>query len=203
MTLYARTARGTAAMLTNRSDLPRRLRSLLIAIDGRTDSTSFVSNLSSFGDVLSLLESLKGAGYIEEIAQKSLPLRRSLGERKAGPDNTAPTASTGEAPYLEAPRIPPATHTPYLPAEGAPFAVTDSDKSRVASMQLKAAVNLMSDFVTQHLAAQALEIVIELERLSSVESLMQSLASYEQLVKSAGDNSRQHMRELRMVLASL
>lgn len=203
MTLYARTALGTATMLTHRADLPRRMRTLLIAIDGRTDSASFVRTLSSFGDVLSLLESLRLAGYIEERMANGLPYRTNREVSKSSPETCLPKSGTSEVSSSVGHHTQQTRSSQYLPADGAPFAASDSDRSLVAQTQLKAAVNLMSDFVTQHLTSQALEIVIELERLSSVEELMQSLSSYEQLIRFASDKSRQHMLDLRTVLASL
>ena len=65
MTIYTRTPQGQAAALNPNSALPRKLRTLLISIDGKTSIETYVSSLSSFGDVASLLESLLNAGLIE------------------------------------------------------------------------------------------------------------------------------------------
>lgn len=200
MTIYARTALGTAAVSNNNTDFPRKLRTLLIAVDGRTDSASFARNLSSFGDVLALLDSLKLAGYIEDSARPT-PLSKVPAERaKTKPFIPSSDFTGNGARYAEERRTHFHSRPAYQPASGNTFNWPDDEKSRIEATQLKQAVGLISDFVTEHLSAQALEIVIELERLSSVNVLIQSLSGYEHLVKSVGDPGERHLRQLRTIL---
>ncbi|MFZ4551293.1 MAG: hypothetical protein ACOYNB_05665 [Aquabacterium sp.] len=209
MTTYARTALGKAALSSNSADLPRKLRTLLIAIDGRTDSTAFERNLSSFGDVSALLDSLKTAGYIEESnaglfrSNPNPKLTKSGSPRLARSSASSSDFRAGDGRFASEFRAYRAVSQTYQPANGAMFAGGGDEKASLANAQLKAAVSLMSDFVAEHLPAQALEIVIELEPLSSVEALIRSLDDYEQLIKPAGtDKGLKHMRELRAILTS-
>ena len=59
----------------------------------------------------------------------------------------------------------------------------------------------MSDFVSQHLPVDSLEIVLALEGLGSVEQVLASLKGYEALVAPVGEPARRHLAELRAALA--
>ena len=199
MTIYIRTELGISAILSNSSELTRKQRTLLIAVDGRTDSASFDRNLSSFGDVLALLESLKAGGYIE-TAKSDVSLPKSSAERT----ETLPTApsfqqNSSDLRYIEEQRAYRNNPYTYQPASGTSY-VRGDERAHFASDQLKAAVSLMSDFVAQHLPQQALEIVLGLERLASVEALTQSLGRYEQLLQGTGEAGQHHLLEVRTVL---
>ena len=61
----------------SKSALPRRSRTLLISIDGKTDSAIYAASLSTFGDVPALIESMLRAGLIA-----ALPVRRRQPERE-------------------------------------------------------------------------------------------------------------------------
>jgi hypothetical protein len=291
MPIYTRTQRGHAAALNADSPLPRKLRTLLIAIDGYTDSHTYISSLSAFGDVQTLLESLLNAGLIEvgrghgpgngpgnataaaRTPPPGVPAPPVLTQRASiPPQDTLPPDLTPTAPPLRLPApswqdsiaqwertaVPGARgaaqpgpgaarqtsvlpgFSPSLSPTWAPggqrpsgFGVDDGRAENRANnrgdfraptaaayggglpdrrgsgllnhtsgYQLKQAVSLMSDFVSTHLPMQAIEIVLELERLSSVEQLIASLSGYEALIGSQGEAARRHLTELRLVLSS-
>jgi hypothetical protein len=268
MPIYNRTQRGHAAALNADSPLPRKLRTLLIAIDGYTDSSTYISSLSAFGDVQTLLESLLNAGLIE-VGRGHAPANAKPAARKPPPGVPAPpvlTQRAGGSPQDTLPpeRVPTSQPAPWQdslaewertaarPPGGPPaFSPTSSrtwapggqlpsrfgmvdgraenrTDSRAdfraplgaayggglperrgsgllhhtSQYQLKQAVGLMSDFVSAHLPAQSIEIVLELERLTSVEQLMTSLPGYEALIGGQGEAARRHLMELRAVLSS-
>ena len=58
MTIYIRTNLGNEAAQNPESPLSRKLRILLLAVDGRTSLEVYVKSLSSFGDVEALMDSL-------------------------------------------------------------------------------------------------------------------------------------------------
>ena len=68
MTLYARTSEGQVAAYSAGSALPRKLKSLLKLVDGKTDLEVLVNNLQAFGDVRGVLQSLHAAGLLKVMA---------------------------------------------------------------------------------------------------------------------------------------
>lgn len=62
--LVARTPRGDALVRTDPRQLPRRLRVLLLAIDGGQTVQLYVQTLKGFGDVAELLVELTGLGLV-------------------------------------------------------------------------------------------------------------------------------------------
>ena len=64
MAVFVRTEKGQEAAYSPQSALPRKLKSILKVIDGRTQVSTFEKNLSSFGDVRAILQSLDMAGLI-------------------------------------------------------------------------------------------------------------------------------------------
>jgi hypothetical protein len=290
MPIYTRTQRGHAAALNADSPLPRKLRTLLIAIDGYTDSSVYISSLSAFGDVQTLLESLLNAGLIEvgkgsgpnttaaaasatRLPPPGVPAPPVLTQRASVPpqDTLPPDWAPQSQPIASAfaPRTPAPwqdslaewERTAVPGARGAGYQAQAQAQARTAASQtgvlsgfspsrsptwapggqvpsrfgpgadsrspmaaaygggqperrgsglvnqtshyqLKQAVSLMSDFVSAHLPMQSIEIVLELERLTSVEQLIASLSGYEALVGGQGEPARRHLAELRAVLSS-
>ena len=82
MPIYIRTTAGNEAALNPNSALPRKLRTLLISIDGRTRLGTYVNSLSSFGDVEALIQSLLQADLIKVMSPPSL-----LGDAAEKPAN--------------------------------------------------------------------------------------------------------------------
>lgn len=245
MTIYIRTAAGNEAALNPRSSLPRKLRTLLIGIDGRTRVGTYINCLSSFGDVDALLSSLHEAGLIEPIG----PMRQlaahdvedvPVAAARGAPWSDTEAGSTGFKETVEAPSgafdvlsdafrqmgIPasaqgsdelsswarfeppaapvsvPTNAVGRQPAQMGYYAPSNHGRSSsTAQYQLRNAISLMSDFVTQHLPAESLEIVLALEGLGSVEQVLASLKGYEALVMPAGEPARRHLVELRSVLS--
>lgn len=67
MTLYARTAQGQVAAYSAESALPRKLKSLLKLVDGKTELEMLVQGLQAFGDVRGVLQSLHAAGLLKVV----------------------------------------------------------------------------------------------------------------------------------------
>jgi hypothetical protein len=282
MTIYSRTIRGHAAALNADSALPRKLRTLLIAIDGKTSTDIYVSTLSAFGDVEALLQSLHEAGFIELQGGtgRSVPTLTRLADRmearpselrpevraevraEARPDSRidspshGPNHSPSHGPDTQPSASPPSwpdslpawersmaeplptnepsrfgssavygsgasQQRPWQPADTttfggasttragmpAPYGQGPGSASRqlvptTAHHQLQKAIAAMSDFVSTHLPLESIEILLELERLSSVEQLVGSLKGYEALIAGIGEPARKHLAALRNTLSS-
>ena len=69
MTVYMRTEEGQLAAYSADSVLPRKLRSLLKVIDGKTSLDVYGHTLHAFGDVKGVLRSLDLAGLIRPMSQ--------------------------------------------------------------------------------------------------------------------------------------
>lgn len=227
MKLYKRTDAGNAAALDPKSPLPRKLRTLLISVDGRTRENIYISTLSSFGDVAALLDSLLQQGYIQivqtddegpatrpgrsEGADTDVPAT----DRIASPASAAPDmlASAFELAGIRNTNLPsddvsswdrfqpdPRFANPSASSFNVPGLRAGSPPSS-AQYQLRSAVSLMSDFVTTHLPADSLEIVLTLESLSSVEQVIASLKGYQAMIAPAGAAATRHVEELRDMLS--
>ena len=232
MNLYKRTAAGNAAALNPRLPLSPKLRALLVSVDGHTLVETYVKNLASLGDVMALLNSLLMQGYLEIIktdnfepaAKPGQTLRQNAAtptvERQSqGGMTPAALESAFELAGIRNTGAPPAK---LLPVNGgqpetrfqnsaaspgassmlaAPVARPGAPPSS-AQYQLRNAISLMSDFVTTHLPAESIEIVLTLEGLSSVEQVMASLNDYKVMIAPAGSAIAPHLDELRALLSS-
>ncbi len=220
MPVFVRTAAGNAAALNPNSPLPRKLRTLLISIDGRTRLGTYVNSLSSFGDVEALIESLLQAGLIQPLvtqpadgdANAEKPAGSAFSRQAtASWSNTDVGNTNWQGPRGGAVTQPPVddllswSKFQQPPAAPAPSFRPPSASPKTATTavyQLRNAISLMSDFVTHHLPMESLELVLMLEGLQSVEQVGASLQGYEAMVKHVGEPARKHMAELRTVLSS-
>lgn len=227
MNLYKRTAAGNTAALDHNSALPRKLRTLLISVDGRTRQSTYVKTLSSFGDVAALLDSLMQQGYIELVAaDHEAPTSQTEWQVTHAPTTTRPDAANPRAPSPHAldsafkvagirNADPPSDDVsswdrfqpeprPYNPApssSAAALAQRAGVPPSSAQYQLRSAISLMSDFVTTHLPNDALEIVLTLEGLNSVEQVITSLKGYQAMIVPTGSAATHHLEELRNLLS--
>ena len=214
MPVYTRTAAGNEAALNPNSAMPRKLRTLLISIDGRTRLGTYVNSLSSFGDVEALIQSLLQAGLIQAtspqfgVPDEPAELPDNMSTKMPHPSwrstDAGNTSWHGTQPpvddlvsWSKFQQPPGAAHTRYTP----PITSTASTAS-TAQYQLRNAISSMSDFVTQHMPMESLELVLTLEGLTSVEQVIGSLKGYQSLVEHLGQPARDHLAKLRTLLAN-
>lgn len=216
-TVYVRTPRGNDAARSADSDLPRMMKTLLIAVDGRTSVQMFQRLLPNFGDVGALLEALLGGGYIS--ATQSAPAPPSAAP-PARPRVVAPSPAESRQPsrwfestqHFSDTTLARPTRSgaslrevdvmidTYAPPRGVPLsghrsAVTEASRVREAR-------TLMSDFLFANLPAVAMEAVLALERLETTEQIVSNLTEYQRLVASCGRKGAEHVSAVRNVLAS-
>lgn len=226
MKIYTRTDLGNAAALNPDSPLPRKLRTLLIAIDGKTRLSTYINTLSSFGDVEALMESLLQAGLIR-VLPESMPKVTAAGNDLGAKIFSSPphpgwsNTEPGGSPQNSRSNAPNSRSSsgmgepvndllswskfqsqPQAAPRAPSFAPASSRAAPTAHYQLRNAIALMSDFVSSHLPADALEVVLALESLSSVEDVLNSLKGYESMIAPVGEPARKHLAELRTVLSS-
>lgn len=222
MILYTRTASGTKHALDPLSPLPRKMRSLLISIDGKTSRDTYVHNLSLFGDVSALLDSLELQGYITSVSTRNTgPDTRTSGmprsaanakviERQGEPSSRpglidSTFASAGSA-NLELPLDQVSRWNPAQPnrstSPSARSTPRTGEPSNGENYQLRIAIGLMSDFISSQLPDDSLEILLALEGIGSVQQAIASLDGYQAMIAPAGNAVSYHMAELRALLAS-
>ena len=231
MNLYRRTAAGNAAALNPRLPLSPKLRTLLLRVDGHTLQHTYVENLAALGDVVALLNSLLTQGYLEIITTENIESVAKPGqtilqtavtpsiERQREVDMTAAELESAfKLAGIRNTSTPPAKESLRSGAQPQNRFQNSAASSGFSSMftapvtrpgappssaqyQLRNAISLMSDFVTTHLPAQSIEIVLTLEGLSSVEQVLASLNDYKLMIAPAGSAVAPHLDELRALLS--
>jgi len=167
MTVYVKTSAGVEAIKNPQSGLPRRLRTLLICVDGKSSLQAYVRNLTSFGDVAALLDSLREIGLIEVLGQADAV---SSVSRQSGPSGVPVSNVQGldQSFHLDTAR----------------------------ALTLRQAIDAMGDFVSKHLPDNAIEIVLMLDKVESTDELNQLMPSYTELIRPFGANAALHLRQL-------
>lgn len=209
MAVFARTEEGQDAAYSPQSALPRKLKSILKVIDGRTTMATFEQNLSSFGDVQAILQSLQMAGLIKQIEHDPVRAAGKTGQRT-------------ELPTLRMPTAPIASDDTALLAQWANTRNASSEQSNSVDTQawhasemavqmmpqvrqqhsaaLQDILDTMSNFVLTHLPGQSFQILREIEEITSLELLAVTLGGYEQMVASVGEPSVLHLKSIKQTL---
>lgn len=205
MKIYARTEEGQEAAYSPQSALPRKLKSILKVVDGKTRNDVFRKNLHSFGDVDGLLRSLELAGLLKVASEGTQDARvnadtaaavRSQQLREQDWSATRnPLELNSQQSAFQSPSQP---HYPSVPgaAGGMAGAVLDPQKQAA----LKGVLDEMANFVLTHLPDQSFQILKEIEEITSLEVLAATLGGYEQMVSNLGQVSADHLRHVKSIL---
>ena len=142
-----RTERGAEIIRREPREIPRRLRGLLLAIDGRQTVQTYIDKLEGFGDVEALLSELATLGLLE---LRSGPRRPTRGARSDSDSTFGDSTFSGFTPLQEVMgdrvklfqtfaeatvpgafedlvRVAQIDHRDYVPPEPAPQAATGDD----------------------------------------------------------------------------
>lgn len=207
MTVYVRTEVGQQAAYSAESALPRKLKSILKVIDGKTSLDVFQQSLQSFGDVRAIFHSLDMAGLITVQGFAPQPITggaeimKSESGRFARP-NPLSEWQKGSGQYIQSvlPSAPPLG----LRAEDGltnSFARGASGSSAQKKAEaLKAALDDMGHFILTHLPDQSFGILKELDDINSLELLGVTLGGYEQMVSQLGTVATDHLHRLKQIL---
>jgi hypothetical protein len=95
-------------------------------------------------------------------------------------------------------KAPPVQITPSVIT---PNLVPNNSISNSSQYKLRSAVLLISDFVTLHMPAESIEIILSLESLDTVEQLMTNLNGYASLITPLGVPAQQHLAQLQAALS--
>lgn len=196
---FARTVEGQAAAYDAASAMPRKLRSLLKVIDGKTSNAVFASSLRAFGDVQGLLTSLQSAGLIELRNDVVEPVAASSANSTAGVSRggfrKAPSAaeSEGFAPTQ-------AIHTQSHLNSDVRAGASGMQQQQERQQDLQLLAQDMSSFVLAYVPEQAFSVLSELEQISAMEQMAVLLGGYELIVRHVGEPARIHLMHVRQVL---
>jgi hypothetical protein len=201
--IYIRTAEGQAAAYDQVSAMPRKLRSLLKVIDGKTGDDIFTTSLRGFGDVRGLLKSLAHAGLIRELTateRAALP-----GQPSADKASFAPAPVLTQRPSQEKANGFEVSTQMQMRSTQPQYADTimvsrggAQDPQRQQALQ--SLRQMMSDFVLVHVPQHAFVILKELEETLTMEQLAVMLGGYEFMVRDAGQIAQTHLAQVRQVL---
>ncbi len=195
--LYAKTAEGHFAAYNPESPLPRKLRQVLMAVNGKTDSAMIGSMLSAFGDVPTLLGSLEMAGLIVRIESA---------ERAMQPPSALGTSQRPDLAHVQpqAWRAAAAKAASFNAWESTQFPMTSSqiDSQLVGVDVPPELTNAMSDFVLTHLPRHASSLLALVDSIRSPQDLQAVLAQYEPVALLAGGAGEQHLAYVRQWLPS-
>jgi hypothetical protein len=191
---YARTSEGQSAAYDATSAMPRKLRSLLKVVDGKTSEALFASSLKAFGDVKGLLQSLELAGLIE--LREVDASHASAAAAESFPTATAvQNQQTGFAPTESAPS------SRFFARETQPQLSKDSQaQAQQRQQDLQLLIQDMSSFVLAYVPGQAFTVLTELEQVTSMEQIVVLLGGYELMVNHVGEPAQIHLRHVHQSL---
>lgn len=218
MTVFIRTDLGQEEAYKTESAVPRKLRSILKMIDGKTTLKAFEQNLQSYGNIHEIFQLLTDSGLIKVLPNGAQQVRINMGvspaerEKQMEPSNTEEWMPT-RSPYAEHVRQAPAPTLNFRPSFGGASAFALSDINTLAHTNtpafvingqhtdvLKAVVEDMSNFVLTHMPDQSFLLLKEIEEITSIELLAVTLGGYEQMVAHLGPASDAHLKYIKQVL---
>jgi hypothetical protein len=207
MTVYIRTEEGQMAAYSPDSALPRKLKSLLKVIDGKTPVDVYLNSLRAFGDVEGVLRSLDMAGLIRPMSQ--LPAGRGLDAEPDAPAHSAtiwgisrpskPSKSEADnTTFRPTMSHSPSTQAAYMHTRSA--SASDPMANFASNQALARAVDSMSNFVLTYAPEHSFMVLKELELLSNLEQLAVTLGGYEQLIAHVGQPAQEHLLLIKQLL---
>ncbi len=192
--LYVRTPAGRVAAFSTRTPLAAPLRTLLVAVDGKTATPVLEVRLMALGSVAHLLVELESAGLIMVRPEPQTPAvniqahAAPIGGLIFQNDPVAaahPNTSDDNARYRELMRSERVAKPPARLDKLSPH-ITDA----------------MATFIQAHMPDVAHSVLTQLETLHTQAQLQVLLPSYEAMVKMVGSVGYQHWDEIQALSAA-
>lgn len=216
--VYERTAKGMAASRDPASALPRMMKTLLMAVDGKTSVAMFQQLLPNFGDVAALFDALQANGLVapRDAAKPAAraPLRvvpmRDTPPQQERAARTPPAATPPQRASETGWRSTAAAPSTLQQSDGAAFdpyralvpnTLSGTRYAIAESSRVRDARSEMTNFLFQYRPDVAMEVTLTLERLETTEQMLRNLDDYKRLVASAGRAAVEHLAEVRRILA--
>jgi hypothetical protein len=207
---YTRTAEGQAAAYDATSAMPRKLKSLLKVIDGKTSMDVFANSLKAFGDVHGLLVSLQKAGLIE-------PLQAAAEAAPASAPVSAPADAPFEGGLVSSLASKIGLRSGRSKSDNSDFKMTvalntqpqtvlesrshSQERQQERQQDLQLLVQDMSSFVLAYVPEQAFSVLAELEQINTVEQMAVLLGGYELMIRHVGEPAHIHVLHVRQTLS--
>ncbi len=204
MAVFVRTEEGQEAAYSPQSALPRKLKSILKVIDGRTPIGTFETNLGSFGDVRAILHSLEMAGLIKQtdtVTPYAHSVAMQVAEMPAHHTSALPASTVANWAPTRSPYSGNSSSTKMDSWQASELATQAMPASRQPqSPVLQDILDAMAHFVLTHLPEQSFQILKEIEEITSLELLAVTLGGYEQMVATVGEPSVRHLKLIKQTL---
>jgi hypothetical protein len=212
MTVYVRTEEGQLAAYSPDSALPRKLRSLLKVIDGKTSVEVYVNSLRAFGDVQGVFKSFDMAGLIRPMpklpagpfaAPELEPTTREASPSIWSSAKTMIGDTLSSQNFKSTRAAEPNSQTVAAPGQSILAGQEQWQGQGTATIDNQAlahAVDLMSNFVLTHTPEHAMMVLKELEQLATLEQLAVALGGYQQLIAHLGAPAQEHLLLVKQIL---
>jgi hypothetical protein len=180
--ILCRTALGVAVLRDSYGALPRKLKTLLQAINGRTQTRVYINSLEAFGNVEALLTMLLEDDLIEQIPSRQ-PAQRNAVARH-----------TVSAWQLSAPDS--------LPSDSSKLS-SGGQKDWVVERCLYVMADFLCAHIESHNAAQIAQVIHNLESIKSLQQLEAYMPKYRKLCHQIGASGVAHVHHIKHNLYSL
>lgn len=206
MVVYSRSEKGQLASYGEQSALPRKLKSLLRVIDGKTTLDVYVRNLHAFGDVENVLLSLEMAGLLQHsgnavaiVPAQLADLPVASGWRKLLSFRSADASSVPVDEH---------DHAVIEPQSFSGFGETVMHSGFRPSLSnqnsiVKQATSEMADFILTHAPEHAFMVLKELEEISSADQLAMAMGGYAQVIERNGEIGTRHLDKINQLLRNI
>jgi hypothetical protein len=219
-----RTIAGDKALKSPESSMPRKLRALLSAVDNRAQTQVYVATLTAFGDVTSMFDALEEIGMVRFVAdrnagadasrhtpQQALSEDKSLEELLSMPVAVPAAVYQAPPPTFErrqqsgfAPPPAPVFKPAPVASPASAFQQFNQSSSSTQAMATGQAVEkaktLMTDFVINNFAADAMELTLAIDQIRTYDDLVASLTQYEAIAAKTGKTGLAHMQAIKALL---
>ena len=211
--VFERTPAGAVAIKAAGDAVPRQLRTLLLAIDGRSPVSQYVPFLTALAPLSEKFAQLESMGFARRkdtpaaatptqtatlTEQDLLALAQNMGSSTA----SAPTATLDpfeaqlQALARESARLAALTNSTASPSVPPRAAAPAPPHNSTPQPQLRDLLNEMQAFLSQAAGMEGLPVALMLEQITSLAQLRQELPAYGELVTSYGVDAGNHLRQL-------
>lgn len=215
--VFQRTALAKQTLRQSANNIPRRLRTLLYAVDGRSTVALYVPFLFNLAPLSPKLRELELLGMLERLSPSgpepmdTLPQAPMRAVESLDSDTHAAietvfqpvvaesvarqdTAFDGQMAQLE--RLLDGVSSPGQATNGA-----DADTPIPAALTLEGVLSAMERYLGKRKGLDALPIALMLERIQSVQQLQHELPDYAALLEPHDEETRQHLQGICQALA--
>lgn len=219
--IFERTPQGAVVIKSTGDEVPRRLRTLLLAVDGRSPVAQYVPFLTAFAPLSEKFAELEQMGYLRRkgapSAQATQPQSYESGlndiAHGLSVQATLPAATPQDTFALELQALArqmgssgwqrEASASVALPAAQRPHDMALGAVAMAASVGVPTLTELlheMEGFLSRAAGLEALPIALMLGQITSLAQLRQELPSYRQLIQSYGLDAEVHSQQLARLL---